>query len=219
MRRTAILAAALAALGLAPAAEAQKKHKDEVLHQYLINEFAELNAKLNRLAERIAAVETQMGRVQQTQTETTAEVRSTQTTVKTMDTSLSTFRLSTQQDLLGLKTDLTQIRQDLARMAATARTAAQPAPAAPAPTPAAETTGVEGFITGVTESDVTFTLGSGAGVRVGTEYSVFKASDPYTEVGIVEVTQVIDANNSRAKIVYTRPTVKLEFSDIVRPRS
>ena len=110
----------LLVLGLGPEisgpAAAQKKQKDPVLNQYLIEEFAQLNAKLDRLGERLVALEAELARIKQMESELMTEVRSTQTTVKTMDTALSTFRLSSQQDLFSLKTDLTQVRQDISRL-------------------------------------------------------------------------------------------------------
>ena len=221
MSRSAIVVAILlVALGGASPSEAQRKQKDPVLHQYLVDEFAQLNAKLERLAERLAAAEAELGRVRQSQADLLAEVRGTQTTVKTVDAGLSTFRLSTQQDLLSLKTDLTQLRQDVIRLSDAVKGVTTPA-APPAAPPAAEPAAVDGYITAVSqdEKEVNISLGGGAGLKVGTELGVFKSGDPKTRVGIVEVIEVIDANNSRAKVVYVQPSVKLEFSDIVRPRT
>jgi len=200
---------------LAMPAAAQKKQKDPVLHQYLIEEFAQLNAKLDRLGERVVALEAELARMKQTGSELMTEVRSTQTTAKTMDTALSTFRLSSQQDLFSLKTDLTQVRQDISRLTDLVLKSMPVAPPAPAEQPA-----VEGYITAVNEQtqEVTINLGSSVGVRQGSEFNVFKASDPKREIGIIEVMDVIDANNSRAKIVFVRSSFKFEFSDIVRPR-
>lgn len=216
MRRAAIIILAFLVLGLAEPAAAQKKQKDPVLNQYLIEEFAQLNAKLDRLGERLAGLESELARMKQADSELMTEVRSTQTTAKTMDTALSTFRLSSQQDLFSLKTDLTQVRQDIGRLTELVLKSMPPAPP-----PAAEQPAVEGYITAVNEQsqEVTINLGSSVGVRQGSEFNVFKAGDPKREVGIIEVVQVIDANNSRAKVVFVRPAFKFEFSDIVRPRS
>ena len=222
MRGTAILVVLAIAVVAAPAAEAQKRQKDPVLEQYLISEFTQLNAKLERMAERLAAAEAELARLKQSGTDLLSEVRNTQTTAKTTDTSLANFRLSTQQDLLSLKTDLTQIRQDLMRVADAVKSSAPPAAAAPGPSlPAAEAQPVDGYITAVSSDakEVNINLGSGAGLRLGSEFDVFKASDPKTKIGIIEVLEVIDANNSRAKVVYVRQPNRLEFSDIVRPRS
>jgi hypothetical protein len=42
------------------------------------------------------------------------------------------------------------------------------------------------------------------------------AADPGTQVGILEVIQVVDAGNSRAPILTLNTGVRPEFSDIVR---
>lgn len=217
MRCLTAVALLAVVLGLAPAAGAQqKKQKDEVLHQFLIDEFAQLNAKLDKLTERVAAMEAEVNRFKQQQADLTTELRNAQNVVKAMDTSLSSFRLSSQQDLFSLRTDLTALRQDMTRALdlLAKGAAAPPAPAAPAPAAPA----TEGYITAVTENDVTISLGSAAGVSAGTKFNVYKASDPQTQVGIIEVMEVMDANNSRAKIIYSRPSVRFEFSDIVRPQ-
>jgi chromosome segregation ATPase len=213
--RSAVILLTLFVLAVAAPAAAQKKQKDLVLHQYLIQEFAQMNAKLDRLNERVTALEAELARVKQSGTELMTEVRSTQTTVKTMDTSLSTFRLSSQQDLFSLKTDLTQVRQDLGRMMDLLMKTAQPAPAPPPPDQP-----VEGYITAVDTDGqiVTINLGSSAGVRLGSEFDVYKSNDLKRKIGIIEVTEILDANNSRAKIVYVQPSFRFEFSDVVRPR-
>lgn len=214
--RSAVILLTLFVLAVAAPAAAQKKQKDLVLHQYLIQEFAQVNAKLDRLNERVTALEAELARVKQSGAELMTEVRSTQTTVKTMDTSLSTFRLSSQQDLFSLKTDLTQVRQDLGRMMDLLLKTTQPAPA-PAPPPDQP---VEGYITAVDTDGqiVTINLGSSVGVRLGSEFDVYKANDLKRKIGIIEVTEILDANNSRAKIVYVQPSFRFEFSDVVRPR-
>jgi hypothetical protein len=201
------------ALGFAPEAVAQKKQKDPVLHQYLIEEFGKITARIDQLSERLNAIEAELGRTKQQQTETNAEVRNTQTSLKSTDTSLSSFRLSTQQDLLGLKTDLNQLRQDVAKLLDTVQRGIAASAAVAPQGPAAP----EGYITAVGEKDVTINLGAGHGVKVGMRFNVYRASDPKTQIGLVEVIEVLDANNSKATIVFAKPDTRFEFSDIVRP--
>jgi len=216
MRSVAVIAIVALALGLAPSAAAQKKQKDPVLEQYLLAEFGKLNAAIAQLNDRLAALEAELGRARQQQTELGTELRNTQNALKTTDTSLSSFRLSTQQDLLGLKTDLTQLRQDVTRLMDLAQrslaASAASAPAAPQ-APAAP----EGYISAVGEKDVTINLGSNHGIKVGMRFTVFRAADPKTQIGQIEVVEVIDANNSRATIIFVKPNTSFEFSDIVRP--
>jgi len=213
MQRVGLVALVSLALCFAPEAGAQKKQKDPVLHQYLIEEFGKLQAQITQLNERLGTLESELARAKQLQNEINGEVRNAQTSLKSSDTSLSSFRLSTQQDLLGLKTDLTQLRQDVAKLVdivqrGLAAPAAAQGPAAP-----------EGYITAVGDKDVTINLGSGHGVKVGMRFNVFRAADPKTQVGVIEVIEVLDANNSKATILFSKPDARFEFSDVVRPVS
>jgi hypothetical protein len=205
-------------------AQAQRKQKDPVLQQYLLEEFTQLNAKLVQVNERLTATASKLDQVEQKQNALDAELRNAQNVSKTIDTSLSTLRLSSQQDLFSLKTDLSQARQDLASLAELIRrnSASAPAlaPAAPPKAPEAPASlasvVLEGYVTGVEEDVVTINLGSNAGVKPGAQFNVYKSADPRTTIGVAEVTQVIDTNNSRAKIIFVRPDARLEFSDSVR---
>ena len=42
------------------------------------------------------------------------------------------------------------------------------------------------------------------------------AADPGTTVGVAEITQLTDSNNSRASVIFVRPDARLECSDSVR---
>jgi hypothetical protein len=59
-------------------------------------------------------------------------------------------------------------------------------------------------------------MGSAQGLQQGSRLAVYKATDPNTRVGVIEVTQVIDTGNARARIVTMNSGVKPEFSDVVR---
>jgi hypothetical protein len=76
---------------------------------------------------------------------------------------------------------------------------------------------VQGYITVVDKDNtVTVDLGSGQGIQVGSRLAVYRANDPSTRVGVLEVVQVVDAGNSRARIVTMNAGVQPEFSDFVR---
>ncbi len=51
---------------------------------------------------------------------------------------------------------------------------------------------------------------------MGSRLAVYKANDPNTRVGVLEVVQVVDAGNSRARIVTMNSGVQPEFSDFIR---
>ncbi len=218
MRGLRMLLIGALALALAPAAAAQqKKFKDEGLQQYLVPEITQIQTKLDKLTERLAALEAQLGKLKEQQAAMAEDLRNMQSLQRATDSSVTSLRGSNQQDLLGIKTDVVEIRRnindlaDLLRknMAPPASSVAPSAPPAPAPN--------DGYITQVSGSGVTISLGSSNGVKAGMRFNVFRASDPQFRIGVVEVTDVLDANNSRAKVINRKPDVKFEFSDIVRP--
>ena len=227
MYRTAVVLVMAFTLAMAPSLGAQAKQKDPVLQQYLKDQFDQLNSKLTQLNDRLTATAAKLDQLDQKQTALDSELRNQQNISKSIDTSLSTLRLSSQQDLFSLKTDLAQARQDVAavadlvrRSSAAASAALTPpaavAPPKPAEAPSAPTPVLEGYITAVDADELTINLGSSAGVKPGVQLNVYKAADPRTTVAVAEITQVIDTNNSRAKVIFVKPDSRLEFSDSVR---
>jgi hypothetical protein len=76
---------------------------------------------------------------------------------------------------------------------------------------------VQGYITVIDKDNtVTVDLGSDQKIQPGSRLAVYKATDPNTRVGVLEVVQALDAGNSRARIVTMNAGVRPEFSDIVR---
>jgi len=230
MYHTAVILVTALTLVMAPSlgAQAQPKQKDPVLQRYLLEEFAQLNDKLGQLNERVTATASKLDQIEQKQNSLDAELRNAQNVSKSIDSSLSTLRLSSQQDLFSLKTDLTQARQELSSLADMVRKSSAPAAFAPppvaAPPKAPEASAapasvvLEGYITAVEADEITINLGSNAGVKPGAQFNVYKSADPRTTIGVAEITQVTDNNNSRAKIIFVRPDARLEFSDSVRLR-
>ena len=221
MRGLRVLMISALALSVVPgaAAQQQKKFKDEGLQQYLIPQIADIQAKLDKLTEKLASLETEVGKLKAQQAGLAEDQRNTQGLLKATDASVTSLRVTNQQDLLGVKTDLVQIRRDIGEIADQMRRSATPAPsAAAAVTPAAPTPpAADGYVTQVSDTEVTINLGSAAGVRVGMRFSVYHGADLQTRIGIVEITDVMDANNSRARILETKPDAKFLFSDVVRP--
>jgi DNA-binding ferritin-like protein len=212
MRRLFVALVLMIALCLPSIASAQKKPKDPVLQSYLEEHFAGLNKKLDEISERVATLEVEVGKIKQLQADSASELRNVQNAARNTDSSLTSFRLSNQQDIITLKTDVAKILQSVTAL----MEGAKKAEAAAAPPEAPK---IEGYITDppAEGKDVcTINKGSAAGVKVGMRLLVFKASDPNSQVGLLEITEVLDANNSRAKILHSKPGVKLEFSDIVR---
>ncbi len=212
MRRLLVAFVLMFALCLPSIASAQKKPKDPVLQSYLEEQFAALAKKLDEIGERVATLEVEMGKLKQLQADSAGELRNAQNAARNTDSSLTSFRLSNQQDIITVKTDVAKILQNVTALMEEARKAEAAAAAAEAPK-------IEGYITDPPPEgrDVcTINKGSAAGIKVGMRLLVFKASAPNSQVGLLEITEVLDANNSRAKIIHSKPGIKLEFSDIVR---
>jgi hypothetical protein len=221
MRGLRVLMICALALGFVPGAAAQqKKFKDEGLQQFLIPQITDIQAKLDKLTDKLAALETALGKLQAQEAALAEDQRSTQGLLKATDASVTSLRVTNQQDLLGVKTDLVEIRRNMGEIADQMRRSAapapNPAPAAPAPAPTPVPT-ADGYVTQVSDTEVTINLGSAAGLRVGMRFSVYHGGDPQTRIGIIEITDVMDANNSRARILETKPDAKFQFSDVVRP--
>ena len=212
MRRSHIVLLLSIALLLPSAAVAQKKVKDPVLQVYLEEQVAQLNKKLDDLSVRIADLSAELAKVKQQQADAAVELRNAQTVFRNTDSSLTSFRLSNQQDVIALKTDVAKIMQSVNALLEGTRKAETAA--------AAEVQKMEGYITVPPEDGkdgCTINKGSAVGVKVGMRFSVFKVNDPNNQVGLLDITEVLDANNARARILHSKPGTKLEFSDIVRP--
>jgi len=83
------------------------------------------------------------------------------------------------------------------------------------PTETAQAT-VQGYVTAVEGNNVMLDMGSSQGIHQGSRLALYKASDPNTRVGVIEIIQVIDAGTSKAQIVTLNTGVRPEFSDVVR---
>ncbi len=226
MRSMARTLTAVVGLGLwlvpAPPARAQQqaaqgqaavpKFKDQGLQQYLVPELSSIEEKLDKLSTRLDAMEGQLAKLKEQQQALSSDFRANQELSKATDTSVTSLRASNQEDLLSVKTDVARIRRDMSEMADEMRKAS-----APPPPPAASQPKLEGYITQVTATSISINLGSAAGVEVGMRFGVYRAAEPQTRIGTLEITEVLDANNSRAKIVASNPNTKFQFSDIVRP--
>jgi uncharacterized protein YyaL (SSP411 family) len=188
--------------------------KDPAMQQSLTAELATIEEKLDKLNARLEATDAAISKLREQQQGLAADFKANQELTKATDTSVTSLRASNQEDLLSLKSDVGRMRRDLSDIADQMKKAAAPPPATTTAQPA-----VEGYITqaSATSSTITINLGSAAGVTVGMRFGVYRAAEPQTRIGTVEVTEVLDANNSRAKIVASNPNTKFQFSDIVRP--
>jgi len=193
------------------------KFKDAALQQYLVTELSTIEDKLDKLAARMENMEAQMAKLRDQQQALAADVRTGQELSKSTDTSVTALRASNQEDLLNLKADVARIRRDLTDISDDMRKSAAAVPATPGAPATPEQPKIEGYITQASATGITINLGTAAGVETGMRFGVYRAAEPDTRIGTIEVTEVIDTNNSHAKIVASNPNTKLQFSDIVRP--
>ena len=77
-----------------------------------------------------------------------------------------------------------------------------------------------GYVTElIGDSEVKFSIGAGSVVSRGMRLGVYAAADPKTQIGILVVSEVVDANNAKAEIIRKDPGASFKFSDLVRPIS
>src|SRR5712691_970447 len=129
---------------------------------------------------------------------------------------VSSIRTSGDENYSSLKATLAQLQADTQKAAASlaANTASSVAGTlAGRPTVAPVT---QGYVTNLDRNEVVIDQGSGKGLRVGSRLAFFKATDPTTRVGELEVTVVTGAGSSRARILTMAAGVRPEFGDIVR---
>ena len=220
IRRSAL--AAFFILIFAPAAAAKWDAKDR---QYLEDEFRALREQIQAMKSQTDSLNAQLGELRQAQIQVQAVLIRQQRTLQEMDQMVSSLRLSQEENLTNLKAAISQLRtdQEKAFSALTGRgseaaggstesATASPAPAAGTSVPAT----TQGYVTVVEGSNVTVDLGAAQGIQQGSRLALYKATDPGTQVGVLEVVQVLDAGNSRARILTMNTGVRPEFSDIVR---
>jgi hypothetical protein len=207
-------------LCLTPSAWPKWKEDEQ---KYLDDQFKSVLDQMQALGNQVAALNAQLAELKQNQAQLQAVTIRQQRALQDLDQMLSSLRIGNEENFANLKTALTELRTEtenavkkLTGQAATQPGAvaavgpAVPPPAAPARPPS------QGYITAVEGGNVMIDMGSAQGIQLGSRLAVYKATDPTTRVGVIEVTQVVDAGNSRARIVTMNAGAKPEFSDIVR---
>ena len=217
MRRSMFVILLLFAL--TPSAWAKFKEDEQ---KYLDDQFKAVIAQMQAMGNQIAALNAQLTELKTNQAQIRDAVIRQQHQLQDLDQTVSSVRVGDEENSLKLRTAIAELRAET--QSAINKLTAQPvqpvaqaeAPAAhPVVTPAVRPA-TQGYITSVDGANVLIDIGSGQGLQAGSHLDVFKASDPSTRVGVIEVTQVIDAGNSRAKIVTMNAGVTPEFSDLVR---
>jgi len=220
MTRRIILAIFLL-LFLTPSAWAKFKEDEQ---KYLDDQFKLVLDQMQTMGNQVAALSAQLADIKQNQAQLQAVIIRQQHQLQDLDEMLSSLRIGNEENFSKLKTAVAELRTQTDN--AVSKLASQPAAAAGAPgqvapgpppaTPAPARPASQGYVTAFDGTNVTIDMGSAQGLQQGTRLALFKANDPNTQVGVIEVTQVIDAGNARATLVSINSGVKPEFSDIVR---
>ena len=221
MARRIILAIFLL-LVLTPSAWPKFKEDEQ---KYLDDQFKAVLDQMQALGNQLAAVNGQLAELKQNQAQLQSVIIRQQHQIQDLDEMLSSLRIGNEENFSKLKTAIADLRAQT-ESAVSKLTGQQPAPApgatavaAPVTSPAAPATphqAPQGYVTAVDGTNVMIDMGSAQGIQQGTRLAVYKATDPHTQVGVIEVTQVVDSGNARARIVTMNSGVKPEFSDVVR---
>jgi hypothetical protein len=219
MTRRIILGISLLLL-MTPSAWAKFKEDEQ---KYLDDQFKLVLDQAQALGNQVAALNAQLTELKQNQAQLQAVIVRQQHQLQDLDEMLSSLRIGNEDNFSKLKTAVADLRTQTenvvskltGQVAAPAVGPATVTPAAPPVGPAARPA-TQGYITTVEGTNVMIDMGSAQGLQQGSRLAVYKGSDPNTRVGIIEVTQVVDTGNSRAKIVTMNQGVKPEFSDMVR---
>ena len=191
--------------------------------KYLDDQFKAVLDQMQAMGNQNAALNAQLVEVKQNQAQLQSVVIRQQHRLQDLDQKLSSLRIGNEENFAKLKTAITELRAETesavnklsgqpvqqpgvaVEVAPAAHTAATPVHQAP-----------QGYITNVDGADVTIDMGSAQGLQQGARLAVYKATDPNTRVGVIEIIQVIDTGNARAHVVTMNAGAKPEFSDVVR---
>jgi hypothetical protein len=208
-------------LFLTPSAWPKFKEDEQ---KYLDDQFKAVLDQMQAMGNQVAALNAQLAEIKQNQAQLQAVIIRQQHQLQDLDEMLSSLRIGNEENFSKLKTAIAELRAqtDNAVSKLTGQPAAPPgtpgevAPVArpAAPGPSRQTS--QGYITAVDGTNVMIDMGSAQGIQQGSRLAVYKATDPNTRVGVIEVTQVIDTGNARARIVTMNSGVKPEFSDVAR---
>ncbi len=187
---------------------------------YFDGQFHGLLEQVQALSKQVQTLTVRLAEANQTQTQLQDAIVKQQKSLQDLEQLVSSMRLANEENLNTLKTALSQMRAETQRSLSalagrsmettaigTASTTGQIPPSSQA---------VQAYITIVERNEVVIDQGSAKGLHVGSRLIFYKANDPITRAGVLEVTQVVDAGNSRARIVSMNAGVRPEFGDIVR---
>jgi hypothetical protein len=185
--------------------------------QYFDNQFHGVLEQIQALSKQVQTLNARLADAEKNQAQFQEALARQQRTLQDLEQLVSSLRVSSEESLIALKTNLSQMRAETQKSLSvlsgrpTETTAVGASGTASLP-PAT----VQGYVTVVEGAEVVIDQGSAKGLRVGARLTLYKANDPTTRAGMLEVTAIVDAGNSRAKIVSINAGVRPEFGDIVR---
>jgi len=187
--------------------------------QYFDNQFHDLLEQVQALSKQVQALANRVAEANQNQAKFHEALMKQQGALEVLEQQVSSMRSSSDENLATLRTTIDQMRAETQKSlnALPGRSTEAPAFGTPASAGATLPPVVQAYITIVRRNEVVVNQGSGKGLHVGSRLGLYKASDPNTRAGTLEVTEIVDAGNSRAKILSTTTGARPEFGDIARP--
>ena len=217
MTRRIILAIFLL-LCLTPSAFPKFKEDEQ---KYLDDQFKAVLDQMQALGNQVASLNAQLAELKQNQSQLQAAIIRQQHQLQDLDEMLSSLRIGNEENFSKMKAAIADPRAQSDNAAG--KLAAQPGTSPGTSVDVTRTTSpttspqvLRGYITAVEGTNVMIDMGSAQGIQPGSHLAVYKATDPNTQVGVIEITQVIDTGNARARIVTMNSGMKPEFSDVVR---
>lgn len=209
----------LLVMSCAPTTWAKWKEEDQ---QYLDDHFKAVQDQVQALATQLQSLNTQLAELRQNQAQLGVVIMRQQRALQDLDEMVKSMRLGGEDNFSNLKAAISQLRNET--QAAFTKLTGQAPPTVggggevpPPPRPATAPKPIQGYITAVEANNmVTVDLGSQRGIQQGTRLVVFKATDLNTQVGVIEVTQVLDAGSSRCRVLQMNSGVRPDFGDVVR---
>jgi uncharacterized phage infection (PIP) family protein YhgE len=191
--------------------------------QYLNDQFKAIQDQVTALTTQLQTLNTQLQVLRQNQAQFQAVIDRQQQALQNLDQLVTQMHLGDEENFSSLKTAITQLRKDT-KAAIASLTGVQPGSVTTEATkPGTENPPrvLQGYVTDVKGNDASQVvtledMGSAQGIHQGSRLAVYKASDPNTRVGVIEIIQVSDAGTSRAQIVTLNPGVQLAWGDVVR---
>ena len=194
------------------------KFKEEE-QKYLDDQFRAAQEQIQALKTQVATLSTQLSEMRENQSQLQAVVIRQQRALQEMGQMLSAVRLSEEENFVGLKAALSRLeaQQQKGFSTLTGQSAQSAGPDGAATRPAKATPGtsagptpIQGYVVEVKGNEVTVDIGTEKGMNAGSRLAVFKANDPSTRVGVLEIVQPA-AGTSRARAVTLNPGTQVAF--------